>query len=127
MSAESALALALALSTESAGGELPESGAAWLDAVRDPGEHLVVLDEGAQLAAATDIEGWRDFLVHLDQHWLAPLLSALRSRTIASLSLQAQSASTYRLTRYGRFRWWRRHHDFGHYVERFQLRCAETT
>lgn len=71
---------------------VPADAQAWLREAAAPGEHLLVLETPAAL--------------HED--WLAPLLAALRGRTLNSLTLHACNGQVFHLTRAGLRRWWRR-------------------
>jgi hypothetical protein len=90
--------------------ELPATGAAWLSAAsNDP--HLLVIDAPANALRANGAAAWREQLTLLDGQWLRPLLTALRTKQIAALTLVACNNETLLETHISRpdlWRFWRR-------------------
>ncbi|VAX04301.1 hypothetical protein MNBD_GAMMA20-677 [hydrothermal vent metagenome] len=89
-------------------GPLPADAQAWLSQVGGDGEHLLVLDSLDSALQQQGGEAWWAALQTFEQHWVEPLLAALRSRQIDSLQLDDGAGTVYRLTRRGLRRWWRR-------------------
>ncbi len=87
---------------------LPEDGRAWLQAHRGHGRHLIVLDAGSALSRLQDVEGWRGFVSVVNRSWIGPLLDALRSGDLISLSLVPGTKVELRATRSSSRRLWRR-------------------
>lgn len=85
---DDALAQALGTHADAHAAPLPRDGAAWLDAVRSlrAGQnHLVFIESCARAAAYGDVGGWRNAMEQFERAWLAPLVAALRQRTIERL------------------------------------------
>jgi len=110
--ANDALTRALAAGARVSAQELPVNAAAWLALphIKNTGE-LLVLDELTHALGCGNLAAWQDALMRLECEWMTPLLDALRTGNITTLSLvacNATSAITASLTRAQRWRWWRR-------------------
>lgn len=83
---------------------LPEGADAWLKA-GPGGARLAFIDAGHALARSSDLEKWREFIESLSAAWFGPLLRAVNSGEIESVTVL-----TDRKVRYdaGRARWWQR-------------------
>jgi len=90
---------------------LAASGDSWLDATRQTGRHLVVLDALRSSHALHDAEAYIAGLQALEVRWLAPLLEALRTQRIGMLTLHVPDATeslSIELVRADLRRFWRR-------------------
>ena len=97
---------ALAAATGIAHHVLPSNGAAWLAAATGE-DHLLVLDAQAHALRAGDVAAWREELVSLDHNWIAPLLTALRAKTITALTLVACNSDHLLEAILAPSAWWR--------------------
>jgi hypothetical protein len=79
----------------------------WRQQAGEPGEYLVVLDEAYGATLYKDAAQWHDILKRWEQNWMAPLLQALKSGVIASVSLIADRGARFSLTSQQARRWWR--------------------
>lgn len=89
--------------------DLPLNGAAGLDGATE-GDHLLVLDALSNALRAGDIQAWREQLELLDREWIAPLLAALRAKTLSALTLAACNSDNLleaNLAPSGLWRFWR--------------------
>ena len=59
--------------------ELPANADTLLARLPEEGRELIVLDALRMPLALGDFEAWRDRLLELEQHWFAPMLSALKA------------------------------------------------
>ncbi len=88
----------------------PADVADWLRQRENPGEQLVVLDDGSAPEPA-DLE-W------LEQDWMQPLLAALKAGTLERLTLVGETGARFVITsRQARHRWWRRPRPLGRYAD----------
>ncbi|MBN4079215.1 hypothetical protein JYT26_01100 [Beggiatoa alba] len=87
---------------------MPESASDWLQAVTSQGAHLLVLDGLQQAWQNGGVDAWVQQLRYLEEHWMAPLLLALRRREIEEITLCVCQGHQYSLSRAGLRRWWRR-------------------
>lgn len=99
------VSLGLAELSHTPHGPVPADAEAWLSAATAPGEHLLVLEDLS--AAMRQAEDTHAALLALHETWLAPLLAALRGRTLNSLTLHACNGRAFHITRGGLRRWWR--------------------
>ncbi len=102
------VAVGLAQLSGVAHGPGPETARQWLAQAAQSGEYLLVLenlDIGLKQGGG---EGWWTALQTFEQQWIEPLLAALRSRQIDSLTLDDGAGRACRLTRRSLRRWWRR-------------------
>lgn len=88
------LALGLARLAGARGKVMPASAEAWLDRAPEEGRHLAVLDALRVPLALGDENASRERVHALEETWLAPLLSALRSGRIGMLTLRVPDAGT---------------------------------
>jgi hypothetical protein len=79
----------------------------WRKQADGPGEYLVVLDEAYGATLYNDAPQWADVLKRLEQNWMVPLLPALKSGVIASVSLVTDRGDKFSLTSQQARRWWR--------------------
>jgi hypothetical protein len=86
---------------------LPESAAELLE-YRIAGEHLLVMNALEEINAMGNVEGWREFLDGIHQYWLAPLLRALKQRSLAALTIYPADGTVFRITARDARRWWLR-------------------
>jgi len=82
------LAQALAAAAGVRHGDLPANGASWLEQAADS-HHLLVIDALAAALRASDATAWRERLAAIDGQWIAPLLAALQTKRMTSLTLLA--------------------------------------
>ncbi len=83
---------------------VPGRGDAWLTQAGDGGTHLAVLDG----ADTQDLRQWRAALQGVNDHWIVPLLAALRDGTVERITLICGTGVDFTLTASARRRWWRR-------------------
>jgi len=93
---------------------LPADAAAWLPAA-EAGRHLMVLDALAEPALLSDVEGWRDGLRSLLEHWIDPLWPLLRRGRLGAVTVGSAGALDYHITPKRARRWWRRVRPFAAY------------
>ncbi len=93
---------------------LPKGADAWL-ALATAGRHLLVLDSETGLARVAETDRWPEFLMRLEQEWIAPLVAAVKSGNLDSVTLYSERGQRFHLTRQGLGRWWRRRRDLRHY------------
>jgi hypothetical protein len=109
---DDALARSLAAAAGIARYPLPDHGAAWLTAATAAGEnHLLPFTQLSDALSTGGIAAWREQLAMLERDWAAPLLSALRSSKISSITLIAINSENLleaTLTRSQLWRLWRR-------------------
>lgn len=73
-----------------------------------PGDYLVVPDVRPRFAELTDPQAQSARLQYLNRDWCAPLLSALRARRLASLTLYPGNAHAYRASPTTLWQVWKR-------------------
>lgn len=122
------LALGLALLAKTPYDAQPENAEDWLyqTSRRSTGKDLVVLQDLLDLSEAAPsinpAEDWQSALNRLEQTWFAPLLAALQTETLASLTLYPCPAPPRTITGTQlRRRWWRRGRALGGYVVKVAL------
>ena len=86
---------------------LPTDAAAWLSQAL-PGRHLLVFDPERHGNSRGDVYALHTFLAQLEQHWIAPLLAALKTGAVQSVTLYTEAGPGFRITRKTLGRWWRR-------------------
>ena len=114
--ADSALAAAFAAAAHVSA--RPLAGLAAQGAVAGTGTTLVVWDGLGRAAGAGDVAAWCESLGALERACMAPLLHALRQRTLERLTLDAvqeHGAWRYTLTPRTAWRFWRRRRRLGQY------------
>ncbi len=90
----------------------------WQRLASQPGEHLVLLDDGLEAWRYGEQEKWAGFVQRLERDWLAPLLRALKHNTITSVTLLTDAGWEYSLTSGQARRWWRLRRAFSTYLEK---------
>ena len=112
---DDAAAIALAAASGAHAAAVHTDATTWLQAAAAPKgaleSHLVVLDATAGAVAYQDSTAWRTALENLEARWFAPLRGALRSGTLAELTLIALGEdSSMRCTNRRRdlLKFWRR-------------------
>jgi hypothetical protein len=108
------LAEGLARLSGTATAALPAKGDTWLASALDPGGHLAVLSGGLDAIRRGDLGRWLEFVQVLETDWFVPLLGALRSGELQTLSLLPLAGWNYSLGRRELRRWWRRRPPFVH-------------
>ena len=108
---DDALAVALAVASDSAARALPDSAAALFAEDAHAGDRqLAALPQLRGAAAGGDVERWRATLQSLEHAWFAPLERALRERRLAALAIVALSADEcrrYEISRLDAWKFWR--------------------
>jgi len=104
----SEIALAMAKLRDIPRCDLPGDAAKWLQQVITPGRHLVIFDEPdiAQLGVDPDL-GWEE-VNNFAEDWIQPIMAALQSGRINSVTLVTDHGHQHYLTRALNTRWWRR-------------------
>ena len=87
--------------------EPPSTAAALLDDMNEQSRVLVCLEDCRVAAQYGDLPRWQSALQRLEQDWFAPLLQAVRERTLQSLTL-CSGGWTLSLRRMDLKRFWRR-------------------
>ncbi|RLK50683.1 hypothetical protein DFR31_0589 [Alkalispirillum mobile] len=77
----------------------------------DEGDHLVITDGPAAALAAQDLGGWLDWLEALERGWFRGLAGNQRR-----VRLDAGTGRAWCRDGSGRWRFWRREHDLGHWL-----------
>ena len=90
----------------------------WQRRASQPGEHLVLLDDGLHAWRYGDQEQRLDFMQRLERDWLTPLLRALKNNTIASVTLLTDGGQEYSLTPGQARRWWRVRRALSSYADK---------
>jgi hypothetical protein len=92
--------------------KLPEDYHAWLAQAEAEGHYLLVATAAYVPVRCCDVDAWRDFVSAFEARWMAPLLQALKSGGLQSVSLRFGEGRDFLLRR-GRLRhWWRRRQPF---------------
>lgn len=97
---------------------LPSSAHAWLERGPQEGRHLILLDAlRAPLALGHSAE-YRECIAALEQHWFAPLLSALRDGRMGMVTVHVPDAlgASFEAVRGDLRRFWRRPKALEHYA-----------
>lgn len=102
------LSAGLALLTGIPEHKLPDNADDWLDKANGPGEHLLVMDDLLIQWQQHDGDAWQQAVQSLQKEWIAPLLDALRNKTINRLTIYTGDGKRFTLTRRVLNRWWRR-------------------
>jgi hypothetical protein len=112
---DDALAVALAAAAEIEAAALPADAATWRAQSTRVGDgrqsHLLVMAELASAFHYQDADAWRSRLAALEAHWFAPLLAALRERSLERLAIVAPCASAcwrFEIAPGDLMRFWRR-------------------
>jgi hypothetical protein len=87
---------------------LPEDAGAWLARAPAPGQHLLVSSAAYVPMRCSDFDAWRSTVCAIENGWMAPLLGALASGHVQSVSLRSLTGNDFRLRRGQAGHWWRR-------------------
>jgi len=93
-------------------GSLPADAHAWLARAASPGNHLLVWSAAYVPVRCRDVDAWRRFVSAVEERWVAPLLDALKSGGVQSVSLRTGGSRDFRLRRGQLAHWWRRARPF---------------
>jgi len=104
---EEPVSLALARLSETPTAAIPPSFGDWHRTVAG-GAHLVLLDQGRSAPPEDPAERWCEFIVQLEQFWIAPALDALRNDTLAQLELIIDTGQRFVLGAKQLRRWYMR-------------------
>ncbi len=108
---DDALAVALAVASDTSVHALPENARPLLDdAAHSKEKTLAVLPQLRAAAAAGDVERWRAVLEFFERNWFAPLNDALRERRLTDLAIvmpNADECRRYDLSRLDSWKFWR--------------------
>lgn len=85
----------------------PANAQAWLSQAA-PGRHLLVLDQGLSALQYRDATGWREFIEVLAADWIAPLLSMLKQKRLARMTLYSDTGPALDMTTSRLRRFWQR-------------------
>jgi hypothetical protein len=96
--------------------KLPEDCHAWLARAEATGNHLLIASAAYVPVRCSDVDAWRDFVSGFEARWMAPLLDALKSGRLQSLSLRIGEGRDFVLRRGQHRRWWRRTRSFARIV-----------
>lgn len=94
--------------------EVPEDGETWLARAESAGDHLLIASAAYVPVRCSDVDTWRDFVADFELRWMAPLLEALKSGGVQSLSLRLGEGRDRILRRAQLRRWWRRTRPLAH-------------
>ncbi len=115
------LARALAAAADMPHDALPAGCAAWLDATHARDSHyLLVYGRLGDALLTHGPAAWREEIALFDRSWLSPLLDAVRSQTVASIALVADSQTNLleaKLSARGLWRFWRRTRPLASYAD----------
>ena len=88
--------------------KVPEDCRAWLARAESGGDHLLIASAAYVPVRCSDVDAWRDFISGFELRWMAPLLEALKSGRVQSLSLRMGEGRDRSLGRAQLRHWWRR-------------------
>jgi hypothetical protein len=106
------LVAGLAGLAQAASEPLPEDARSWLARARPVGNHLLVWSAAYVPVRLSDVDAWRRFVSTVEERWMAPLLDALKSGRVQSVSLCTGGPRDFRLRRGQLGHWWRRARPF---------------
>ena len=95
---------------------LPEDARSWLARAESAGNHLLVWSAAYVPVRLSDVDAWRRFVSAVEERWMAPLLDALKSGRIQSVSLRTGGSRDFRLHRGQLGHWWRRARSFARFM-----------
>ena len=95
---------------------LPEDCHGWLARAEAGGHHLLVTTAAYGPVRCADVDAWRDFVSAFECRWMAPLLQALKSGGVRSVSLRIGEGRDFGLRRGQLRHWWRRTRPFARTV-----------
>jgi hypothetical protein len=101
------VSLGLARLSETPTHSTPVNFHEWQRLVAADGAHLVVLDALRAPALYREADAWTKAIHDLERNWFAPLLDALKQRSLESGSLLTDSGQSFELTAAQARRWWR--------------------
>jgi len=87
---------------------VPEDGETWLARAESGGNHLLIASAAYVPVRRSDVDAWRDFVSEFEGRWMGPLLEAVKSGRLQSLSLRMGEGRDRTLGRAQLRRWWRR-------------------
>ena len=102
-----ALVAGLAELAQAASEPLSENARSWLARSEPAGRHLLVWSAAYPAVRCSDVDAWRRFVSAVEEHWMAPLLDALKSGRVQSVSLRTGGSRDFRLRR-GQLGFWGR-------------------
>lgn len=85
----------------------PASAENWLREA-GAGNHLVVLDQAEHARLNGQVEVLQDFIQAFDQQWTEPLIRALQTKRLSSLTLVIDDCRLFKASARSLGRWWRR-------------------
>ncbi len=85
----------------------PSNAANWLEQA-EPGRHILVLEQGEILRLRGQSEAWCDYIDTFDGLWTEPLIDALKSGDLHSLTIYTDRGQAFEATVKELRRWWRR-------------------
>ncbi len=106
------LVAGLAILAGAAGDHLPADAGAWLARAEAPGNYLLVCSAAYAPARCSQVEAWRSAIAVIEEAWMAPLMEALVSARLQSISVRGEDGWNFRLVGPRPGRWWRRRKDF---------------
>ncbi len=109
---DDALVAGLAGLANVASESLPEDAQSWLERAQSPGDHLLVSSAAYVPVRCADTDAWRSFVSGIEARWMVPLLDALASGRVQSVSLRTGGRRDFRLGRRQLGHWWRRARSF---------------
>ncbi len=101
------LSCALASLAENELSSMSATAEEWLEQADQGGNHLLVFEVLADAVAQHDIGRWRDMMEALNEEWMAPLVIALKTRSISTIRLLGDNVE-YEISRSSLKRWWKR-------------------
>jgi hypothetical protein len=87
---------------------LPEDCGTWLARAESAGNYLLIASAAYVPVRRRDVDTWRDFVCDFELRWMAPLLDALKTGRVQSVSLRMAEGQDWFLGRAQLRRWWRR-------------------
>jgi hypothetical protein len=98
---------------------LPPNGTAWLAEHPSGDAQLLFFTVLERALEHGDLDTWIAELARLERDWMAPLLTALRARTVAGIRLVipgAGKSTEIALAPFHWWRWWRRRRPITDYA-----------
>lgn len=111
---DEALSRGLGMIAELVRRPLPNGAGDWLEQAA-AGQHLLVMDADTLRLRGGEAEARAEFFMRLEQTWIAPLVAAVKSGDLDSVTLHDAAGRRFQLTRKDLGRWWRRRRPLGHY------------
>lgn len=110
------LVAGLAILAGAAEDSLPADAGAWLARDEAPGNYLLVCSAAYVPARCAQVEAWRSAVSVIEAAWMAPLMDALRSARLQSISVRGEDGWDFRLGGRRPGRWWRRRKAFARLI-----------